>query len=202
MKRVLFVICISTLLILSAGLNSSLTAQPQYYNYNTNGSNNSFPFNIDAGKQVQLLYLPGDFNQPAPAPPGNITSISFRIGDTYPLGPWTYTDFTMTITLDTPFPYDPTQSLIVDVGQCAVPGATGFSACFTNLTENRRNWSVSGCPFVYGGQNASVYHLGLTLTPASAVFPAPTLTEWGMIILAVFLGIGSVYYLRRRRLTV
>jgi hypothetical protein len=109
----------------------------------------------------------------------------------------------MTITLDTPFYYDPTQSLIVDVGQCAVPGASGFSMCFTNLTENRRNWSVGGCPFVYGGQNASVYHLGLTLGPASAPpIPAPTITEWGMIILAVFLGIGSVYYLRRRRIAV
>jgi len=57
---------------------------PQYYNYNTNGSNNSFPFSISTGKDVQLLYLPGDFNQPTPAPGGNIASISFRIGDTYP----------------------------------------------------------------------------------------------------------------------
>jgi hypothetical protein len=29
-------------------------------------------------------------------------------------------------------------------------------------------------------------------------FAAPTLTEWGMIILAILLGIGSLYYLRRR----
>jgi hypothetical protein len=241
MKRALFVICISTLLILSAGLNSSLTAQPQYYNYNTAGSANSFPFNIDAGKNVQLLYLAGDFNQPTPAPAGNITSVSFFINPGYPLGPWTYTDFTikmgqstitsftagsfyagplttvysrasvsltgtagqwMTITLDTPFPYDPTQSLIVDVGQCAVAGAGGFSASFTVLTGNRRIWSVGGCPFVYSSVNSSIYHLGLTLDPAGPPISAPTLTEWGMIILAVFLGIGSVYYLRRRRLAV
>ena len=149
---------------------------PQYFNYNTNGSNNSFPFNISSGKDVQLLYLPGDFNQPTPAPAGNITSISFRIADTYPLGPWTYTDLTikmgqstitsfttgafyspltivyyrasvsltgvpgqwMTIPLDTPFPYDPAKSLIVDLGHCGAPGATGFSMCYTNGTGNRR----------------------------------------------------------------
>jgi len=30
----------------------------------------------------------------------------------------------------------------------------------------------------------------------------PTMTEWGMLILMVLLGIASVYYLRRRRLAV
>ncbi len=187
--------------------------QPQYFNYNTNGSNNSFPFNITAGKEIQLLYLPGDFNQPTIAPAGNITSLSFRIGDTYALGPWAYTDFTikigqsndttfglgslytgtlitvyyrasvtltgtaggwMTITLDTPFNYDPTQSLIVDIGQCSVPGGTGFSACFTTLTNMRRNWSSGGCPFAFGGQNNAVYHMGLSITCVPP--PAPTNT--------------------------
>jgi hypothetical protein len=212
MKNLLFSISI---LLLIAGLNSSLTAQPQYYNYNTNGSNNSFPFNIAAGKEVQLLYLAGDFNQPSAAPAGNITSVSFRIGDTYPLGPWTYTDFTikmgqsaittfaagtfytgtlttvyyrasvslaatggtwLTITLDSPFAYDPTQSLIVDVGQCSVPGATGFSACFTNMSGNRRNWSVGGCPFAYSGQNTSIYHMGINIAndPPTVVTTAAT----------------------------
>jgi hypothetical protein len=181
---------------------STIQAQPQYFNYNTTGSANSFPFNIAGGKDVQLLYLPGDFNQPTPAPAGNITSISFRIHDSYPLGPWTYTDLTiklgqssitsfdpgtfyagslttvyyrasvlltgaaggwMTIVLDNPFLYNPAQSLIVDVSQCAAPGATGFSSCFTTLTDNRRNWSVAGCPFVYSNQNSAVVHLGLDI---------------------------------------
>jgi hypothetical protein len=172
-----------------------------YYNYNTNGSNNSFPFNIATGKDVQLLYLPGDFTQPTPAPAGSISSLSIRIGDAFPLGPWTYTDLTikmgqsainsfpagafysplttvyykpsitlegapggwMTIPLDTPFAYDPAQSLIVDVGQCEAPGATGFSACFTYLTDNRRIWSVGGCPFVYSSTNTAVFHVGVTV---------------------------------------
>jgi len=64
---------------------------PQYYNYNTNGTNNSFPFNQAAGKMVQYLYLPGEFAQPTPAPSGNIVKWWFRIGDTYPLNS-TYTN--------------------------------------------------------------------------------------------------------------
>jgi len=199
-KRLL--ICISVLWFI-AGLNDFLQAQPQYYNYNTAGSANSFPFNVPAGKDVQLLYLPGDFNQPSAAPAGNITSIAFRINEGYPLGPWTYTEFTiklgqasitdftpgsfysgnlttvyyrasvsltgaagnwMTITLDTPFPYDPTQSLIVDVGQCSATGATGYSSCFTTLSGNRRCWSNGGCPFtVYSTPNSTIYHFGLNL---------------------------------------
>jgi len=198
-------ICISILLLI-AGLYDSLTAQPQYYNYNTAGSgSNSFPWNITTGKDVQLLYLAGDFNQPSPAPAGNILSVSFFISPSYPLGPWTYTDLTikmaqsgitsfttgsfysplttvyyrasvalsasagtwMTITLDTPFAYDPTQSLIVDIGQCAVPGAVGFSSAFTTLTGNRRIWSVGGCPFVYSSYNSAIYHLGVTLGASS-----------------------------------
>lgn len=184
---------------------------PQYYNYNTNGTNNSFPFNRAEGKKVQLLYLPGDFNQPDPSPAGNITSISFRIGDIYPLGPWLYTDFTikmgqsndstfvvgafysgllttvynrdtvtlkgtaggwMTITLDNPFYYDPNKSLIVDIGQCGITGGTGFSACYTYMTNVRRNYSVAGCPFAYNGQNTGVHHIGLFITCAPP--PAPT----------------------------
>jgi hypothetical protein len=41
-----------------------------------------------------------------------------------------------------------------------------------------------------------------TFTIVPTASPVPTLSEWGMIILMVLLGIGSVYYLRRRRLAV
>jgi hypothetical protein len=191
-------------LLFLAGMCGSLSAQPpQYYNYNTNGTNNSFPMNIAAGKDVQLLFLPGDFNQPSAAPAGNIVSIGMRIADTYPINGWTYTDFTiklgqsaittltsgafytgtlttvyyrasvaftalggtwLTFVLDTPFPYDPTQSLILEFGQCGVPGATGYSACYTNITNIRRVWSVGGCPFApYAGGGASIYHMGINL---------------------------------------
>lgn len=39
-----------------------------------------------------MLYRPGDFNQPSPAVAGNITSVSFMIGN-LSLGPFTYSDF-------------------------------------------------------------------------------------------------------------
>jgi hypothetical protein len=86
MKRIFF------LSFFSVVLSVCVTAQlPQYYNYNTNGTNNSFPFNQAAGKMVQYLYLPGEFTQPTPAPNGNIVKWWFRIGDTYPLNA-TYTN--------------------------------------------------------------------------------------------------------------
>jgi hypothetical protein len=78
-------------LILIFAFATGSLAQPQYYNYNTPGTSNSFPFNIAAGKQVQLLYLAGDFNQPTPAPAGNITSLSFMMFAN--LGPFTYSNF-------------------------------------------------------------------------------------------------------------
>jgi hypothetical protein len=77
--------------ILQCGVDvASNTGPPQYYNYNTTGGTNSFPFNIPLGKQIQVLFLPGDFAQPSPAPAGNITSVSFRLAAN--LGPYTYSN--------------------------------------------------------------------------------------------------------------
>lgn len=181
---------------------------PDFYNYNTEGNGgNSFPWNIPGGKEVQILVLAGEFNQPSPAPTGTITALAFRLRSGYPIGPWTYSDLTiklgqstittlpsgtfytgalttvyyrasvsltgtaadwMFITLDTPFPYDPTQSLIIDVGHCGAPGATGFSSCYTNTPgSNRRNYSVGGCPFVYNSVSTYVYNVGFELNTAS-----------------------------------
>jgi hypothetical protein len=214
--------------------NRGTLSLPEYYNYNTNGSNNSFPFNIESGKDVQLLYLPGDFNQPSPAPAGNIASISIRIADTYPLGPWIYNNLTikmgqstitafnpgafytgalttvyyrtsvpltgipgdwMTITLDTPFAYDPAQSLIIDIGQCGAIGAQGFSACFTSLTGNRRNWGDAPCPFVYTGVNNAVYHLGINLDHSN---PAEVpVNNWALLIGVLLVGATIIFRFRK-----
>ena len=84
------------LLLLCVIFSQKMNAQlPQYYNYNTPGNPNSFPFNQAAGKQVQWLYLPGEINQPTTAPAGTVTSIAFRINENYPFGAWSYTDFTI-----------------------------------------------------------------------------------------------------------
>ncbi|MBE2228048.1 MAG: T9SS type A sorting domain-containing protein [Ignavibacteria bacterium] len=190
--------------VLLLALTANLYTQPQYYNYNTAGTANSFPWNIPGGKQIQVLFLPGDFNQPTPAPNGNITSVSFRLAAN--LGPYTYTNVVikmgqaaglttfaasqwytgtmtevynrpsvqlgglanewLTITLDTPFPYDNTQSLIIDVQQCAAAGATGFSSGTTTLAGFRRNTSLttSACPFVWGQQSGSMPHMGVNIS--------------------------------------
>src|SRR5437870_4236347 len=81
---------ISVFLVFSFFAVTAMAQLPPYYNYNTNGTNNSFPFNITTGKMVQYLYLPAEFNTPSPAPSGNITNWWFRISDVYPLNA-TYT---------------------------------------------------------------------------------------------------------------
>ncbi len=203
MKKISF--CIS-LLSLIAVLNSSLSAQPQYYNFNNGTGSNSFPFNVTTGKDVQLLYRAGAFNQPTSAPAGNIVSISIRLSAamssiTYTnliikMGQSSITDLTsgvfyagtmtavytrasvtltapvgwFTLTLDSPFAYDPTQSLIVDIGQCAA-SAGGGSWYFTTQTGVLRVWSVGGCPFApYNSSSTYNYDMGITLGAA----PGPT----------------------------
>jgi len=178
-------------------------SQPQHFNYDTQGSSNSFPFNIALGKQIQLLYLPGDFNQPSPAPAGNITALYFKMYAN--LGPYNYTNLVikmgqssitefapggwytgqldtvysnasvslsgtalqwLMITLDRPFNYDPTQSLILDIQQCGAGGASGFSSCYTSLVGFRRNTSLVGssCPFPWGNQNTYIHHVGISIS--------------------------------------
>ena len=203
-----------SLLLLIAGLNSSLMAQtPQFYNYSSGSGSNSWPLNAVNGKDVQLLYLAGDFSLPSPATAGNIISFSAYISSTF--GPTTFTTLTikmgqasiitlptggfytgtlttvytrasvtlsgtastwLTFTLDTPFPYDPTQALIVDMGQCAA--TAGGPTWWYNTTSNiRRNYTGAGpgCPFVYSGQDASTYVAGITLG-ASGTPPTVTTT--------------------------
>ena len=72
------------------------TIFPAYYNYNNVGaSNNSFPFSVLAGKEVQWLFLPNDFNQPTPCPTGQqITKLYF-----FMLGTATATFTNLTIKL-------------------------------------------------------------------------------------------------------
>jgi len=200
--------CISILLII-AGLNSTLMAQ-QYYNYNNGTGANSFPLNVTTGKDVQLLYLPGAFNQPTSAPAGNITTLYLRFNSaisnvtyttmTIKMGltnitnltsgsfyagslttvysrasvVWNYPTGWGAITLDTPFPYDPTQSLVVDIGQCGASAGGGI-LYFTTQTNNLRVWSVGGCPFApYAGVSTYNYDMGIDVT--STAIPPTVVT--------------------------
>ena len=89
------------LVVLVLFLAVSLAAQtPQHYNYeNVGSSSNTFPLGQAAGKASQWLFLPGDFNQPTPVPPGNqITKIYLYISSG---GSRTYTDLAVLMAQDT-----------------------------------------------------------------------------------------------------
>ena len=195
--------CISILFIITE-LSSSVIAQPQYYNYNTGTSGNSFPFNVAGGKMTESLFIAGSFSNPSAAPAGTITSIFVRLSaamvtrvytdltikmaqssittltsGVFYAGPLTTVYYRASVTinnaagwlefiLDTPFAYDPTQSLILDMGQC---GATGSGGSVYNSSTSgiMRDWSVGGCPFApYAGGDASTLNFGITLGVAGA----------------------------------
>jgi len=73
----------------------------------------------------------------------------------------------MGIELDTPFPYDPSKSLILAVGQCGAVGS-GMTIRQNALSNTglRRVWSVGGCPFSpYPGGDFSVLNFGIDVVP-------------------------------------
>ncbi len=82
--------------------------------------------------------------------------------------PDTWYDFT----LDNPFLYNPALSLIIEIGHCGAPGATGYPLAHTTLTGNRRVWSVGGCPFTpYASAGTNVLNCGVYVSPVSGVTP-------------------------------
>ena len=183
-----------------------LTAQtPQHYNFNTTVGSNNFPFNIAAGKLIQFLILPGELNQPTPAPSGNITTLyvfcktasvtftdlTIKMGQStitnLPTGAF-YTehldtvyynpsalinsvDGTFTpIVLNTPFNYDNTKSLIIEISQCGASGS-GMGLYHTSFTGSIRrtyNQTAGGCNYIYQGQGAQLMHCGIDISTAPA----------------------------------
>ena len=192
---------------------------PQYYNYDEEGTANSFPFNQGPGKRIQTLLKPGDFNQPSGAPSGFITHFYCRI-TTQGLGPATYSGFNikfgqttdlvlpasfitltdtvyyrssveltaaastwLAFTLDTPYEYDSTKSLVVEIEQCGATGTfSGFSlAHHTGLpiTENGRTYSTTAtCTAPYSGlTTARVVNCGVNITPISGITPVSNIPD-------------------------
>jgi hypothetical protein len=184
--------------------SANLIAQPQYYNYNSPGTANGFPFTIPSGKMIQTLYLPGEFSNPTPAPGGKqITSVFVQLHSamtnrsftdlTIKMGQTTLTDLTagsfysgpmttvysrsaITISnpadwlefiLDTPFPYDPTKSIVIEIGQCQTIMNAGGNIRYTITSGIKRIVSYGGCPYVVytgGGSYAYITHCGINLT--------------------------------------
>jgi hypothetical protein len=76
----------------------------------------------------------------------------------------------MQIKLDNPYPYDPSKSLILSVGQCGSTGS-GLSVFQTGLSvDYRRVWSVGGCPFTpYSSHGLSIVNFGVDIAPDIAI---------------------------------
>lgn len=195
----LFYFVISAILALSS---HSLPAQaPQFYNYQILENTNYYPFGVAAGKGVQWLYTPGNFNQPAPVTSGVITKVYFFMGYTngnatlYNLciklgqsaitnlpsgvlytGPLDTVYFRSTvnltsnvgqwmgITLDYPFVYDSSQTLIVDVSQYGATNTT-LVVCQHTYTGIKRTY-YNTYPYVYNGQDAYAVNFGFDLAPS------------------------------------
>lgn len=197
-------LCFSLLVIMVAVIAVPSQAQPPpYYNFDSTGGANSFPFNVAAGKQVQWLVGAGEINRPSPVPSGHqITAIHFRANSsasptftnitvmlgqtsltalptgTVYTGPMSVVFFRaslnitstagtwITLPLDTPFPYDPSLSLVIDVQQCGMSG-TGFTINQRAYTPTpRRTYLTSApCPQAYSGQDGSVCAFGVTVVP-------------------------------------
>ena len=111
------------------------------------------------------------------------TNTNLTSGQFYP-GPWDtvfFKDTTLTspganqwmpIQLHTKYPYDPTKSLVVGIGQCGGIGS-GMYVRQTNLSGTYRIWSVGGCPFVpYNGGDHRNLCMGFDIQPSSSL-PGP-----------------------------
>ena len=91
-KKLYTLVSLLVLVMLTA---VSFAQTPQFYNFNNGSVSNSFPLNQAAGKMIQTLVAPGEFNQPSVVTAGNITKFYLFISPTYPLGPATYTNFNL-----------------------------------------------------------------------------------------------------------
>ncbi|MCE1165724.1 MAG: T9SS type A sorting domain-containing protein [Bacteroidetes bacterium] len=93
---------------------------------------------------------------------GTYDTVYFKATDTLVHTAGSYT----CLTLNHPYPYDPTKSLIMFVGQCGTTGAGG-SVYNSTTTGYRRVWSVGGCPFVaYASGDAGTVNFGIDVVPA------------------------------------
>jgi len=72
----------------------------------------------------------------------------------------------MSITLNTPYVYDSTKSLIVEVQQCGASSG-GMNAGHLSLAGNRRSTSLinTSCPFNWGQQSGTIAILGINFAP-------------------------------------
>lgn len=107
----------------------------------------------------------------------------------------------MQITLDNPFPYDPSKSLILMVGHCGATGA-GLTIYQSGVPGgNRRVWSVAGCPFVaYTSADISSLNFGVDVEPFINIAGVDSVdvlcngSENGSITITASGGLGPLQY--------
>ncbi|MDL1891391.1 T9SS type A sorting domain-containing protein, partial [Sphingobacteriales bacterium CHB3] len=128
-----------------------------YFFVSTAGTRTYTDFTISMG-QTSITTLPTGAWYSGPM---QVVKSSPSIALTGVLNSW------MSVELDTPFPYDPTQSLVIEVNQCGSSG-TGISVRQNALTGFRRSWSgtTTPCPFLWGGQDASIVNFGVDVVPS------------------------------------
>lgn len=122
---------------------------------------------IKMGQAGITTFTPGSFYQDSMTTVFNADSIMLYTN----LGPW------IQFNLQTPYEYDNTQSLILEISQCEIDSGSGFKVCRSILTDVRRLVSAGGCPFTIGSTfDATVLHVGLNFCtpPAAPVNTTPT----------------------------
>ncbi|MBE0646916.1 MAG: hypothetical protein IH596_03940, partial [Bacteroidales bacterium] len=104
---------------------------------------------------------------------GPMTTVYYRasVTITNPIG-W------LEFILDTPFQYDPTQSIVIEMSQCSSTFNTGGNTLNTITSGVQRVWSEGGCPFVpWINSNAYTTHTGFNIQvtqPPAVVTTAAT----------------------------
>jgi hypothetical protein len=76
----------------------------------------------------------------------------------------------LVFTLDQPFAYDSTKSLIIQIEQLGASSASLYNLGTTYLTGRRRTYSTP-LPFSVQGQDAYVYNFGVDITPVTGIEP-------------------------------
>jgi 6-phosphogluconolactonase (cycloisomerase 2 family) len=101
-----------------------------------------------------------------------------------------------------------TNALVLNPAGAFLFATNNYSRNITTFNVNTSTGVLSGATTQTGntlgnsGYITGIAYVGGTQQPPQPPSVIPTINEWGMIILTVLLGIGAVYYLRKRRLTV
>jgi hypothetical protein len=154
---------------------NSAAQTPQHNNIISAGYANTYPLNQNNGFKCQWLIDPGEYNQPRPAPPGDLTRLYIYMAST--AGPVTYTQLTtkMGQTALTSLPGGGSY-----VGQLDTvysnPSATLSSTANTWLVltlnkpfhynpDQSLVTEISQCVFTYSGQDTRILQSGIDVTP-------------------------------------